>query len=77
MATVSFTLSASHALRLEGAICGLYSYQSTIDGQANPESRADFAKRMIGNLLKRQVYAWERRQAIESAMTGITEITMT
>jgi len=61
MATVKLTIPNAHISRVLDAMSGIYGYQETIDDGGgsmipNPESTADFAKRMIAsfvvNLLK-------------------------
>lgn len=58
---------ASALVRTVDALCGFNNYQATIDGVANPESRNQFAKRMVAIWLKQQVASWESNIASAAA----------
>lgn len=47
MATITFTIPDNQIGQLVDDICLALNYQSTIDGQANPETKTQFARRMI------------------------------
>lgn len=54
---------------------GAHFYQETIDGEPNPESKADFVKRIIKKKIKRDVLEWEGAEAQRQAyITGDTEV---
>lgn len=71
MAQVTLDLgTAAQTNRVIDAICGLYDYQPQVadpanPGQtiANPETKAQFAKRQIIEFVRNSVVAWETRQA--------------
>jgi hypothetical protein len=47
MATITFTIPDAQIGQLVDDICLALNYQETINGSANPETKAQFAKRMI------------------------------
>lgn len=59
MPDVVFTLSAAHLTRLIDAVCAVEQYQATINGAPNPETRAQFTKRKIGEHIKSLVQVYE------------------
>lgn len=71
--------SAADATRARDALCGLYNYQATIPDPAdatktiaNPETKAQFAKRQVAEFVKQSVVAWETQQA-QAAVAKPTE----
>lgn len=60
MATITFTLSSADQTRLVNTICGLYDYQTTINGSPNPETKANFALRIIKEQWKSLIKEYEK-----------------
>lgn len=86
MATLSFSFEtgAIPTSRIVNALAANYSYQATIpdpqspgDTIANPESKADFAKRMVKRYLIDNVRSYELGQARATAEATVTEIALT
>ena len=82
MATIdiSFTVeSNAKAAAFRDDFCAHHSYQETINGEPNPESKAAFFKRKIGEYIKECVKAHRvntaadsaRQTAIASAESGV------
>jgi hypothetical protein len=68
MADITITLTPAAALtRAVDAICALYGYQTLINGNPNPETRNNFAKRIVAEWVKAQVVQYESGVAMESA----------
>ncbi len=55
--------TAAQAVRIVDALCGNYGYQATLDGVSNPETKQEFAQRMIRGHMKESVKTWESNQA--------------
>jgi hypothetical protein len=70
MAVISITISDAELPRVINAVCSQYNYQATVNGSPNPETKAQFAKRMMIVWLKDNVKADEVRAAIEAARTA-------
>ncbi len=68
---ITFTIPDAKATRIIDGICGNLNYQTTIQADnkdiPNPETKNQFAKRMIIQLMKDHVIAYERRLAQETA----------
>ncbi len=64
MPTISFTLSANDLTRVQDTIAALYLYQPIIDGLPNPESKAEFTKKIIANLIRDKVRNYEKNITI-------------
>lgn len=47
MATITLNIPDAQLSRVVADVCQYYGYQSTINGQPNPETQGQFAKRMI------------------------------
>lgn len=82
MATLSITIPNEIAVRVNDAIAGMYGYQDTIDGEPNPQTKAQFSKQQVINFLKETVKAYEANLASEAARlaasnTAETEIQLT
>jgi hypothetical protein len=84
MATLSLTYDTGSVslTRIQDAIAAAYGYQATIpDGNGgtipNPESKAQFARRMIGVHIKSVVRNQELAAARAASETSIAEITLT
>lgn len=56
--------------RVRDALCANFGYQDTVDDAPNPESRTDFARRMLAEWLKSQVAAHESRQAARDVIAA-------
>ena len=64
MADITFTLSPANMTRLINATCVRGGYSATLpDGGANPETKAQFAKRFWKNELRQVILDEEARQA--------------
>ena len=59
MPTLSFKFGDEEYARLIAAVCKSEGYQEVIDEKPNPESREDFARRMIMWAMQRTVYEHE------------------
>lgn len=88
MATRTFTLTTPNAEKTQTFLRGvkrLYNYQETIDGEANPQSLADFAYELLEkhlNELPKNIYKaqveYEAREAVKTqAETDADEFTVT
>lgn len=73
MPTISLTLSTAAANELTDAFGE--NYPDTINGQPNPETKAQFAKRQLVALIKQQVMSFRRTQAAAAASAVDPEIT--
>ena len=75
MATITFTILAADQTRLVNSICSLRGYQATlpdmpgVPGGPNPETKAQFAMRMIREDFKNYVKQYEKIVATSSANT--------
>ena len=84
MPNITLTMSASHASRIENALASLYGYQASIPdpenlGQtiANPETKTQFAKRMVQECIKERVKTAERTTNIASFESAFQDISIT
>jgi hypothetical protein len=69
MATISITIKDSQLTRTVDAICGSFGYNGTLeDGTDNPETKAQFAKRMLASYIKSTVLDYESKLATEQAV---------
>jgi len=83
MKEIKYTISDEYLNRLVDAICGLYDYQPEVpntetDGtgmKPNPESKEQFAKRIIKEHLIKQTKRWE--EAVAKKAININEIKIT
>jgi hypothetical protein len=80
--TLTYDTGAVSLSRIQDAIAAAYGYQTTIpDGNGgtipNPESKAQFARRMIGGHIKSVVRTQELAAARVASETSIAEITLT
>jgi hypothetical protein len=71
MAQIVITFPDAQQNRVVNAICSLYNYRTTIGGEANPETKAQFAKRMVLLNFKNLVAQGEGKVAIETATAEI------
>jgi hypothetical protein len=79
MAIISIDIS-THGTRIQDAFAASYAYQATINGQPNPESKAQFTKRKIAEYVKDVVRAYEANKAAEDARVAAlsgNELTIT
>lgn len=67
MAQWTFTVPDNLATRVVNAIARIKNYQPTIDGQPNPETKAQFAKRMVREQVKRWVVDGEGHAGDQTA----------
>jgi len=70
--SVTFQINDEHLSRFVDGIAGHFGYQDTIDGEPNPETKAQYGKRK----LRRQMITWVKRyeqQVIEAEDIDITE----
>ena len=54
---VTFQVNDEHLTRFIDGIAGHFGYRDTIDGEANPETKAAYGKRK----LRQQMVSWVRR----------------
>lgn len=74
MASISITIPDAVANRVTNGLAGQYNYQATIPAPnpldppvPNPETKAQFAKRMVAKFIKDSVKAFEATQAAGTA----------
>ena len=82
MAQITLNIPDAIAPRVIDAICKRFGYTPTIDGAANPETKPQFAKRMIVRTVREWVKDDEAAGAAFAAATTATataeaEITIT
>lgn len=78
--TLSYTFTNADAAEVTDALCQRYGYQATLpDGSGgtipNPETRGQFAKRMVGEWVKSEVKRYRRWLAEQSASNADIVIT--
>ena len=61
--TLTITMTDAQGARAVTAICARHGYQATIDGQPNPETAGQFAKRQMIEWVKTQVKIYEAEQS--------------
>ena len=75
MPDITFSLTAAHLTRLVDAICVTEGYQARLeDGTPNPESRPQFARRMVAEHLRHLVRNYENelaRAAVQSPLIDV------
>lgn len=67
MATLSISIPDDQAARVRNSFCAQYGYQETINGEPNPETKAQFMKQKIIQFVKESIKAHERQAASETA----------
>jgi hypothetical protein len=67
MAQISITIPDNQIQRIIDAVSAYYLYQATIGGVSNPETKAQFTKRMVVEYLKGIVLASEGQVAADAA----------
>jgi hypothetical protein len=71
MAELRITIPDEWAPRVMEAIAALHGYTETLgDGTPNPETKAQFAKRIVGRWLKAQTLQFESSRAAAEAQTA-------
>ena len=73
MASTTITYPDNQQTRILNGIAKDFNYQATIDGEANPETKAQFVKRMIIERIRGMVLAGERKQADEDAVAALNQ----
>jgi hypothetical protein len=71
MADVTFQVNDEHLQRFIDGIAGHFGYQDEIDGEPNPETKAQYGKRKM----RQQMILWVKRyerQVIEAEAIDIT-----
>lgn len=82
MAQITVTVPDAQAARVRDAFAVAYGWQPTIDGQPNPESKAQHAARRVREYVKDVVRSAEAQAAAEAARAAQaaaveSEITLT
>lgn len=78
MTALTITIPDAVAARVIDGICGELGYQATINGQPNPQTKAQFAKAALVLYAKRLVQQWEAAQADVAARARVeSEIALT
>lgn len=72
MAVISINIPDNQLSRVIDGICLGQGYQATINGSPNPETKGQFAKRMLIEKMKQMVMQGEYRAVIDSIKTGVT-----
>lgn len=52
MATIQIDIPNGVLTRVTSGICEKFNYQDTVNGQPNPETKAQFSKRMVALVVK-------------------------
>lgn len=65
--TINFANDAMNA-RIRNAFASAYGYQDTINGQPNPETKAQFRDRKIKEFIKGITFAEERKAALAAVV---------
>jgi len=69
MANITITIPDAIASRVLNGFARRYGYAPTIDGEPNPETKAQFAKRKLIELIKQAVREAEVQEASNAAAT--------
>lgn len=79
MATLTFTYETSNVplSRIVDAFASQHNYQATINGSPNPETKSQFARRIVREYIVRTVQAQEAEAAIQAARDAVTSIALT
>lgn len=67
---ITITVSTTVAVRMNDAYSSFYKYQPIINGQPNPETKAQFSLRMIKKEIKDRVIAIESQLSAENAFSS-------
>lgn len=74
MAQLSITIPDAVAARVNNAFADAYGYQATINGQPNPQTKAQFAKARVIDFIRAVVRGQESNVASEAArVTAISD----
>lgn len=73
MANITITIPDSQLTRVLDGIAKDCNYQLTINGSSNPETKAQFAKRIIIERVKSMVLAGERKKAEEDMQATLNQ----
>jgi len=69
MATISITINNAQLATVVDAMASVNNYQDLINGLPNPESKNDFARRMLVEYVKNTCKAYTTSQSVEVART--------
>jgi hypothetical protein len=69
MAQVTFTIPDAVVSEYVSAFCDTFGYQTEINGQPNPETRAQFARRMWRQMAQDVYRRWLLEQDLSAART--------
>lgn len=75
--TLVYDTGAVPLSRITDAFASRYRYMDTIDGEANPETKAQFARRMVKEHIITVVRQEEQKVAIQAANAGVTTVSLT
>lgn len=75
--TLTYNTGSVPLSRIVDAFAVQYNYQATINGQPNPESKAEFARRMVGLHIKSIVREQEEQAAVRAAVGAVSDVTLT
>lgn len=80
MANITITIPDNQIARAIAAICKKYNYQDTIVDLVlgpipNPESKAQFARRMVAQIIKETVLAQELTEAKQAVTVSDIDVT--
>ncbi len=64
--------SAATVTMVVDAFCNQYGYQTTINGQANPQTKAQFALAQVDKFIKDTVKADKMKSPVEVARTQVS-----
>lgn len=71
--TLTFDTGAVPLSKITDAFASAYDYDAVVDGAPNPETKAQFTRRMIRHLIVQVV----RGQDAKAAATAVAEISLT
>lgn len=72
MATITFTIPDAKLNAQVDAVCKDNAYQATINGVSNPETKSQFARRILKERWMGMVVSGRRKQAEEDAAIDLT-----
>lgn len=75
MPIVSITLSPEAIAEFVNAMCFLYQYQALVNDAPNPETRSQFARRMLVMHMKERVREYRYQQALLATNVVDADIT--
>ena len=79
MATLNFSYSTGNVTltRINDALGETFGYEERIDGETNPETKAQFNRRKVGEWIMARVKEGEVRAARRTAEDGVTPVVLT